>query len=257
MLPTRLSPRDRKAGRFLGILRGCVHVAALAAVVSLSVTADAQATSRKAYVAKSRSLDIAIVGDSLANDLGRGMEELFRNKRNVNVIKQTHYSTGLTRRDYFNWNSQLRTFVSKTDADAIIVLIGGNDGQDIRLNGRSIDRFSKAWMVEYERRVAQFMNILKRAKTKVYWVGLPVVRSDSMSQHFRAMNVIYRRQAARHRIRYVSIWKDFATSKGDYTSFGRSLHGVKRQLRKNDGMHFTDDGTLRLAARVAQAIGVR
>lgn len=238
-------------------MRGCLQVAALAAVVSLSVSADAQATSRKAYVAKSRSLDIAVVGDSLANDLGRGMEELFRNRRNVNVIKQTHYSTGLTRRDYFNWNTQLRAFVSKTDADAIIVLIGGNDGQDIRLHGRSIDRFSKAWTVEYERRVAQFMSILKRAKTRVYWVGLPVVRSDSMSQHFRAMNAIYRRQAARHRIRYVSIWKDFATSKGDYTSFGRSLQGVKRQLRKNDGMHFTDDGTLRLAARVAQAIGVR
>ena len=202
-------------------------------------------------------MDIAVVGDSLANDLGRGMEDLFRGKRNVKVIKQTRYATGLTRPDYFNWNAQMRMFVGRSDADAIVVLIGGNDRQDIHLKGRRLERFSKPWMAEYERRVATFMKILKRAKSRVYWVGLPVVRSGLMSRHFRAMNNIFRRQAARHRIRYVSIWRDFADSSGDYTSFGRSVRGVKRQLRKNDGLHFTEAGTLRLATSVARAIGVR
>jgi hypothetical protein len=141
--------------------------------------------------------------------------------------------------------------------DAIVVLIGGNDAQAIRVNGRSLERFSKPWLAEYQHRVADFMKILRRAKAKVYWVGLPVVRSDVMSDHFRTMNTIFQRQAARHRITYVSIWKDFADSGGEYTSFGRSVGGVKRQLRKNDGMHFTEDGTLRLAARVARAIGMQ
>lgn len=245
MLFSPPSHRNGQPVRFLRILHSLVGAALLG--LALSVPTGAQA----------RSLDIAVVGDSLANDLGRGMEDLFRDKPSVKIIKQTRYATGLTRPDYFNWNAELRGFVGKADADAIVVLIGGNDGQAIRVKGRSLERFSKPWMAEYERRVAQFMTILKRAKTKVYWVGLPVVRSDSMSRHFRAMNAIFRRQAARHGIKYVSIWKDFADSSGDYTSFGRSVQGVKRQLRKSDGLHFTDAGTLRLATSVARAIGVR
>jgi len=237
----------------LGRLRG----AALGLMFATSAVAGAQAAPGKALVANARSLDIAVVGDSLANDLGRGMEDLFRDRPKIKIIKQTQHATGLTRSDHFNWHAKLRGFVRKTDADAIVVLIGGNDGQAIRVKGRSLERFSKPWLAEYERRVARFMKILRRAKTKVYWVGLPVVRSDSMSRHFRTINRIFRRQAARHRIKYVSIWKDFAGSGGAYTSFGRSIRGVKRQLRKNDGMHFTEDGTLRLAARVARAIGVR
>jgi hypothetical protein len=236
---------------------GCLCVAVLGLAVALPTAASAQARSNRAYVANARSVDIAVVGDSLANDLGRGMEDLFRSRPNIKIVKQTHYATGLTRKDQFNWNDQLRAFIGKTDTDTIVVLIGGNDSQDIRVDGRSLERFSKPWLAEYERRVAQFMAILKRAKAKVYWVGLPLVRSDTMSNHFRTLNQIYRRQAVRHRITYVSIWKDFADAGGDYTSFGRSVGGVKRQLRKNDGMHFTEDGTLRLAARVASAIGVR
>jgi hypothetical protein len=238
---------DRPA-RWLRILRSFVRGALLGALLLMPAAASPAAAS---------PMDIAVVGDSLANDLGRGMEDLFRGKRNVKVIKQTHHATGLTRPDYFNWNTELREFVGKSDADAIVVLIGGNDAQAIRVKGRSLERFSKPWLAEYERRVAHFMKILKRARTRVYWVGLPVVRSDSMSRHFQAMNRIYRRQAARHRIKYVSIWRDFADAGGDYTSFGRGVNGVKRQLRKNDGLHFTDEGTLRLAASVARAIGVR
>ena len=71
------------------------------------------------------------------------------------------------------------------------------------------------------------------------------------------MNTIYRRQATRHRFKYVSIWDSFLGRDGAYTSFGMSLSGTKRQLRKNDGMHFTDEGKLLLAARISRAIGLR
>jgi hypothetical protein len=70
------------------------------------------------------------------------------------------------------------------------------------------------------------------------------------------MNRIYRHEAARHGFHYFSVWKKFLV-KGAYSSFGRSLKGVRRQLRKEDGEHFTEVGRIVFASYVANALGLR
>jgi hypothetical protein len=75
-----------------------------------------------------------------------------------------------------------------------------------------------------------------------------------MSRDYRRINAIQREQALKHGFTYVSLWEAFADSEGNYTSFGRNIDGVKRRLRKNDGMHFSLDGELLLAHVVARAI---
>jgi len=205
--------------------------------------------------ALARSTTIAVVGDSIANDLGNGMRAYFANNANVNVVTNTRHSTGLVRPDYFDWNAEARRFVRGTKADAIVVVMGGNDRQNIRTDGRRLNRFTKPWLAEYERRVARFMGILQNAKAPVYWVGLPPVRSNVMSRNYRQMNSIFQRQAAKHNIRFVSVWDALSDERGRYTSFGRDPQGVRRQLRSEDGMHFNPQGRLTLAAFVARQIG--
>jgi hypothetical protein len=237
--------RSRKAG--------AVAALALAAVVTTNATAAASIMQST----RTKPISVAIVGDSLANDLGRGMEALFAGKPGIRVIKQTRFATGLVRTDYFDWNRSLRGFLHSENPDVIVVVIGGNDRQPIRLEDRRLDPLTKPWLTEYDRRVAHFMNTLKRERTKVYWIALPVVRSESLSDAYQAMNQIYRRQATRHGFQYLNVSSKFQTQDGAYSSFGRSLEGVKRKLRKDDGMHFTDAGGLLLAAHVARAIGLR
>lgn len=205
---------------------------------------------------QSRPIGVAIVGDSLANDLGQGMEALHAHNSRVQIVKHTRFATGLVRDDYFDWNKSVDLFLDHHRPGVIIVVIGGNDRQTIREDGRRYDPDTRAWQKEYEKRVASFMDELKKSRAKVYWVGLPAVRSPSMSVSFKMQNGIYRRQAARHGFRYIDIWNTFLED-GAYSSFGMSLSGVKRQLRKNDGMHFTDEGKLRLANRISRAIGLR
>ena len=232
------------------------HVAALALCFTLSLAAGPD-TANAGRAGAKKSISIAVVGDSLANDLGQGMEALFSSRPNVRISKQTHFSTGLVRVDYFNWYAHVRRFVNSADPDVIVVVIGGNDRQTIRMKGLSYNPYTKGWMREYERRVDYFMRSLKRADAKIYWVGLPVVRSDKLSRSYRAMNSIFRRQAKRHGFNYVAIWDEFLGPDDAYSSFGKSLNGVKRRLRKKDGMHFTETGKLRFAAYVAEAIGLR
>jgi hypothetical protein len=239
--------RSEKAG---APRRRSVAIAAFLTALVISAFAAAPAEGQM------RPVGVAIVGDSLANDLGQGMEALHARNSRVRVVKHTRFATGLVRDDYFDWNKSVDLFLDHHRPGVIIVVIGGNDRQTIREDGHRFDPDTRAWQKEYEKRVASFMNELKKSRAKVYWVGLPAVRSPSMSVSFRMQNGIYRRQAARHGFKYIDIWDTFLKD-GAYSSFGMSLTGVKRQLRKNDGMHFTDEGKLRLANRISRAIGLR
>jgi hypothetical protein len=210
-----------------------------------------------ALSARGRAVSIAVVGDSVANDLKSGLEDLFEGKPQVRIVNQTRFATGLVRVDHFNWNATVRDFLKHENPDVIVVVIGGNDRQPIRVNGRRFDPLTRPWIGEYARRVAHFMNTVKRSRAKVYWVGLPAVRSPKLTAAYRAMNGIFRREANKHGFAYVDIWHKFVTPDGAYSSFGQSVEGVKRQLRKDDGMHFTEAGRLLFAHHVARAIGLR
>jgi hypothetical protein len=199
-------------------------------------------------------LRIGVVGDSVAGDLARGLHKLVAEGPGHRVVKFTKPATGLMRDDVYDWAGALRGFLGKTKLDVIAVIIGGNDRQSIWKNGHRLDHGTPEWRTEYARRIAHFMDVLAKSEAKVYWVGLPVVRSDAMSRDYRRINAIQREQALRHGFAYVSLWETFADSKGNYTSFGRNIDGVKRRLRKNDGLHFSLDGEALLAHVVARAI---
>ena len=146
-----------------------------------------------AFPAKSfaRPVIVAVIGDSIATELGRGMQKLFAHDRHVRVIKRTKFSTGLVRTDYFNWNRAAARFLARHRVDKIVVVMGGNDRQSVNVGHRRLERFSRAWRRDYRRRVAHFMRILKRAHAKVYWVGLPQVASREMTRDYRILNSIY------------------------------------------------------------------
>jgi hypothetical protein len=236
------------------ISRRSFNIAFAATAAGLVGSSVAQAA--RQYSAR-RPLTIAVIGDSLANDLGRGMETLYQRHSNIRVLKYTRFSTGLVRTDYFDWNIAVRRFLDSSNPDIIIVVIGGNDNQHIRTEHQRLEPLSPEWVAEYERRVSAFMAPLQKDRAKIYWVSLPIVRSPSLSRSFSVMNEIYRRQAKHHAIRYVNIWGKFADPSGAYSSFGKSLEGVRRQLREDDGMHFTETGSLRFAAQVGHSIGLR
>lgn len=223
----------------------------------LTMTA-AQAQETALSARRHHPVTIAVVGDSMANDLGNGMEDLFARHANVRVVKKTRFATGLVRTDYYNWDAEIREFLATHDPDVILVLIGGNDRQPIRLeDDRRLDPLTRPWMTEYRRRVSKFMQNIRRERARTFWIGLPAVRSDALTQAYQAMNRMYRYEARRHGFKYVSIWNEFLSPSGGYTSFGQSLEGVRRRLRQTDGMHFNETGRLSLAAYVAHAIGLR
>lgn len=232
-----------------------LSVLALFAACTLTAAAPAHSD---LLSARTQPITIAVLGDSVAHDLSRGMMDLFADNQRVRVIRQTKFATGLVRTDYYNWNKVAREFLRTHKPDVIFVIMGGNDNQTIRRRGKRYDPGTKAWRAEYGRLVSRFMSNFSASHTKarVYWVSLPPVRSSKLNAAYRRLNGIYRSQAKRHGFHYVSVWKRFLTPSGAYSSFGDNLNGVKRRLRMDDGQHFTDDGRLLFAHDVARAAGL-
>ena len=250
--------REKECSRLVSLL------AILSIVIAFNVLPGAQAASAaastrvaeksKASTKTRRPVRIAVIGDSLAFELYKGMHAAYRNDKSVKFVKYTRVSTGLIRRDIFNWNRKIRDFVKSHKFDIAVVVMGGNDRQSLWHKKRRLTRGSKAWFKVYSQRAEAFMKTLKSAGKPVYWVGLPVVRSATMSRDYKRFNRLFKRLSSKYGFRYVNMWKVFADKKGRYTSFGRDAAGTKRRMRNDDGLHFSGYGRLKFGRAVFKRI---
>ena len=230
----------------------CAVLAVAITLAAHTIAGAAEAPDRTAEQAARQT--VAVIGDSLAQDLWNGLHKLYRGAENVEILRFTKVSSGLVRDDVFDWNKRIKQFTAENNFDTAIVLMGGNDRQVITVGGKRLNRFGAAWTEEYGRRVDDMIVTLKTRTNAIYWLGLPIVRSKRMARDYVKLNKVYRSQAEANGITYVDTWQLFDTKDGKYTSFGLDVKGVKRRLRKDDGLHFTVAGKLVFAREIVRIL---
>lgn len=197
---------------------------------------------------------IAIYGDSLATGLFFGMQELLGHDKLYQVTRRSKGGTGLVRDDQYDWVNQVAGFVRHDMPEIVVVSLGGNDRQDFSFATHRVERFSEDWWIEYIRRAEQVMLALKNSTArKIYWLGIPVVRSEKMTRDYARLNVLFRELAQVHDITYVDIWEAFRGPDRKFSPF-EVISGSKRRVRNQDGIHFTKFGNQRLAQIVTGAM---
>ena len=178
------------------------------------------------------------------------------------VLATLSQQTGLSREDYFNWESGMRQIVEEFRPDLVFVMLGSNDAQaQISRDGTSIPVGSAQWVEGYRERAANLLREATRAGTHVVWVGIPIVEDRQRWDFYRRVNDIYRDTASADPFgTYVDTWTPFEGRDGGYTAFVRNERGDLVEVRASDGVHFTPSGYTflgRLAIRAAdQAFGM-
>jgi len=161
------------------------------------------------------------------------------------------YSTGLARPDYFDWPGRIAERLETGDPDAIVVMLGGNDGQAMSAASEVLVRESEEWIAEYRARAKAMAAVMASKGAEVFWIGLPVMRNRGMHRRAQLMNAAYAQAAADiESVQYVDIWDLFADDEGRYTKHLKDPDGIRRVARGNDGVHFSRGGTRRLAGRL-------
>jgi hypothetical protein len=197
---------------------------------------------------------ILVVGDSLAAQIGYGLDSLFANDPGVDVLNRGRASTGLVRDDFYDWPAALDRLLARHPVDIAVVSIGMNDRQGMSAEGTVHRRFTESWRRIYGERVDSMMQRLVEAGVAAYWVGLPAAASRSFSDGMQRINAIVEARAFANRVTFVPTWGLTTDEAGNYTAYGRSADGRAGLIREADGFHFTRFGSRLLAAHLVEVM---
>lgn len=195
------------------------------------------------------------IGDSLGEELGFGLTDVIGPTPAVRVLQDAVGDSGLARPDFYNWPVHLASELRADRPAAVVVLLGGDDGQNFVDAGTVVHFGTARWHAVYSSRVAEMMDEATQAGAHVLWVGVPIMSSPVLSAEMAKMNSIYAAQAARHPgVTFLSTWSLFASPHGTYAASLPDASGKPVLLRNPDGVHFSRAGEDRLATAVVAAM---
>ncbi len=197
---------------------------------------------------------ILVVGDFMAGGIAEGIDAAFISETGVKIVEKSNGSSGFIRDDYYNWPQSIVTLSAENKPAVIVVMIGSNDRQQLRINGKNEVVRSPTWLAAYQSRVAQFSTTLKSLGVPVIWVGLPPFKSTQMSADYLAFNDIYRRETQNIGGTFIDIWEGFVDDQGAFTINGFDYTGQPAKLRGSDGINLATAGKRKIAFFAEKAI---
>jgi len=190
---------------------------------------------------------ILVIGDSLGDDLWQGLYRAFQEDKNLEFINRSKATGGLVRSDSNSWESQVIDILKNDSFQIAVMMFGANDDQAIKTGKDWLKVGSEPWRQVYGERVEAIIKKLRAANIAVYWVGLPVMRSPDQSADAEMMNEVFREKAFINSAKYIDTWNGFTDESGRFSAYGPDMSGQVKRLRSDDGVHFTERGSLKLA----------
>jgi uncharacterized protein len=191
------------------------------------------------------SIFVAVIGDSMAEMLADGLKTQLADRKDIAVTAQTKSSSGLVRTDYYDWpKAAADLLASGQKLDAVVVMMGANDRQQLREGENTLDPRSDEWKTAYQRRIDSLLAPIRAAGVRIYWVGLPAMKNDKLTADVVWFNEIYRERVEAAGGTYLDIWDSFVDADGAYSATGPDLTGQVTKLRAGDGVHFSKAGAL-------------
>ncbi|MEM1037939.1 MAG: SGNH family hydrolase [Pseudomonadota bacterium] len=232
------------------------------AVRSKSRRAKRSARSRKKNRSRSRSAAVAakakvaktddakrvlVIGGFMADNMARGLRAAMADVPNIVVLDRSNGRSGFVRTDVVNWPEALPSVIEKAKADYVVAMLGANDRQSMRVDGKRWKRRTEIWDAEYQKRAKSLGDALKASGLPHAWVGLPPVRYRSLNTDYLVFNEWYSKSVDPLRGKFVDIWDGFSNAEGAYSRSGPDVNGQIKLLRLKDGMNFSRAGRQRLA----------
>ena len=194
---------------------------------------------------------VLVVGDRFAMALADGLEA----DPTVTVARTTGDAFGLTRPGFAESLDTIRERLARPDRPALAALMVGTDDRDPLSDAEGrYDPGTPGWARLYGERVDAVAKLFRDAGIPLVWVGLPAVRSSSLSADFVRQNGIIRDRAARDGASYVDSFDGFTDDAGRYSPVGPDVDGASAKLRRADGLGFTRAGARKLASFLAPDI---
>jgi len=197
------------------------------------------------------SLAIAVYGDSLGDGAWSGLYLLLKSDSQIHVVRHSKVGSGLTRGDYETWLADFKADLDKARPDIAVLMFGGNDQQSLRDQNHKGYLFSTTgWKAVYAARVDALMTELKRRQILTIWLGLPIMRKDDLNKGARVLDDIFATEAERNQVDFLPLIKEFTDASGGFVAYLPDANHRSRQVRAEDGVHFTGYGYQLIAEKI-------
>ncbi|WP_137933558.1 SGNH/GDSL hydrolase family protein [Mesorhizobium comanense] len=190
---------------------------------------------------------VLVVGDFMASGLAEGLDAAFADNPAVRIVVRSNGSSGFVRDDFYNWPEQIKSLIETEKPAAVVVMLGSNDRQQMKVGDVREQPRSENWTKEYERRTDSLGKAIANAKVPFLWVGMPAFRVPKMTSDMLAFNDIYRKAAESHGGEFVDVWDGFVDENGAFITSGPDMNGQPVRLRADDGINVSKAGKRKLA----------
>jgi hypothetical protein len=200
---------------------------------------------------------VYIAGDSDAGAFGPTLIDQLDDTGIVDSTLDYKVSSGLARPDFYDWPAHLREVIPAADPQIVVVTFGGNDAQDILIDGRSRGTTTPEWRAEYGKRVGEVMDYLTENGRTLIWVGIPNAVSAEFTARLEPLRAVTMEQAAARsdRVVYIDTWQRFTGRNGGYAEYVVDPRdGVIKPVRQSDGFHLNVTGAEILSLDIATAV---
>ena len=200
-------------------------------------------------------LRVWVIGDSLTPHVGTALRALGAANGLMRVSVEAWGGTGLARPDVFDWPAFVADNPPAPAPDAIVVLLGANDGQGMASPEGWLAFGAPEWDAYYAALVGGFMDQLLALSRRVYWVGQPIMGGPNLDSRTRHISRIVREQAAlRLEARFVEAYSVFQGEDGGFAVVLPDAQGNLVTVRSTDGIHYTTAGGQRLAQAIWEVL---
>ncbi|HVZ14078.1 MAG TPA: SGNH family hydrolase [Bauldia sp.] len=197
---------------------------------------------------------IMVIGDFEADGIAWGLDQNFASEPKVAILDEANNNSGLVRDDFYDWNAELPKLLNSEKPDIVVVALGANDRQQLKLGNARVPPHTDTWEQTYNQRIKGLTDTLKVYGRPFFWVGAPPMRLSAAGRDMSYLNAFFNSAVSEAGGYFVDIWNGFTADDGSYISSGPDVDGQLRALRSGDGINFTRAGRLKLAFYVAREI---
>ena len=199
--------------------------------------------------------NIGVYGDSLSDGVWSGLYSIVKHHPEDKLFRHGKVGATLTTPEFATWIQDFTSSLDREHITVVVVMFGANDQRGIRDEKHKGYVFeSKGWQRVYVSRIDVIYSELAKRKVTIVWVGLPIIRDKDANAGAVFLNGLYAAEAAKFGGRFLPLGDSFVDSNGQFAAYLPDQKGHLREVRINDGVHFTSYGYGLIAEKVYSTI---
>ena len=201
-----------------------------------------ESTAQPAFGGADGVLRMVVIGDTLAKGMVAGMVRNVERDPRFDVESRVSEASGLARPEVYDWPEALPKIIAASSFDAVVVLIGVNDRQTIRLDGVALEFGTPEWIAAYQLQINKLLATITAANLKVYWVNLPPMGEAKFDADMKMIAGLQRAAVDKVKGVLIDLTPALSNADGSYRASVIDQAGTEKRIRTRDGIGFLRQG---------------